>query len=90
MGLIIVAYILRSKGQYQGEPEHARCLSTEYPALSGHLDVKKNSNRDKILLQDTQISKEELGIEHTTHQLEDEESNLKKQENHWDWNENKE
>ncbi|WP_079529731.1 cation diffusion facilitator family transporter [Halobacillus hunanensis] len=64
---------------------HVWTITSGYPALSGHLEVKTNSDRDKILLQATQMLKEEFGIEHSTLQLEDVNSPVKDQENHWDW-----
>ncbi len=68
---------------------HVWIITSGYPGLSGHLDVKKDSDRDDVLLRATKILKEEFGIEHTTLQLEDENLNLKHQENHSVWNEKK-
>jgi cobalt-zinc-cadmium efflux system protein len=64
---------------------HIWTITSGYPALSGHLDVKKSANRDAILQKATSILKEEFAIEHLTLQLKGEDVNLKKEEHHWHW-----
>lgn len=64
---------------------HVWTITSGFPALSGHLTIKNNSNHQAILREAAKILKEEFHIEHTTLQLEEENYTLIKDENHWDW-----
>ena len=64
---------------------HVWTITSGFPALSGHLTVKNNSNHEVILREAAKILKEGFHIEHTTIQLEEEDYTLVEEENHWDW-----
>ncbi len=52
---------------------HVWCITpTKMCCMSGHVVVKKGTNRKKLITTLINIMKEEFGIDHTTIQLEDE------------------
>lgn len=61
---------------------HIWAITSDYLALSCHLVVQNEGDRDTILKQATDLLNETFSIQHTTIQLECEQLNLEHEENH--------